>query len=637
MRSLWYASSGKHLMPLSMKNRFNVQKGDDKLRLYVLLALAALALTGCSLAGDVTPPPGGSSGGDSVAPRAVAPQVDVAPVSANSFPSAAPSIVQGATVYAEHCAACHGPTGRGDGDKSDELKAQLTEPIPDFSTPDRLRSRTPGELYQTVTAGRIDKLMPPFGDKLTDAERWSAIAFLYTLSAPAATLERGQAVFEGQCAQCHAAGSVAADAKATDFTDQAFMAGVSQAALIDALAAHQPPLEKPLTADEALAVSAYERAMSFSSEAVSAAETNVGAPAASQTGAVSGTVTQGTQGASLPADLNVVLRGYDNFNQAVMLTSTVAADGTFAFDAVPDASGRQYMLTLDYAGLSYGSDIFNFESGREVKGLAMTVYESTTDTSALRIERLHLAAAEAGSGGPLTFSELVLFGNQGDLTISPTDGIEVPLPQGATAVAVQGLVEGNDYTLAADGIRLLWPVRPGPSSAQISLTFQLPSGAAADFSQRVVYPLQALDVAIPEAMTLVGDGLQDRGTETLQNNVVHAYSGGDLAAGSTVAFRLTTTSAGAAPVSLPTIDPIWAAVAIAFVAIVAISIVWRRRRATVAPGAADDDDEDVDALLQTIADLDDAFAEGALDEPAYRARRATLKAQLVALAGSAPT
>ncbi len=625
-------------MPLPMKTRPHAQNGGDKRRPYALLpllALLSLALTACSLAGDVTPPPGAASGVDSVAPRAVAPQVDVAPVSANSFPSVAPSIVQGATVYAEHCAACHGPTGRGDGDKSDELKAQLTEPIPDFSTPDRLSSRTPGELYQTVTSGKLDRLMPPFGDKLTDAERWSAVAFLYTLSAPATTLERGQAVFEGQCAQCHAAGSVAVDAKATDFTDQAFMAATSQAALIDALAVHKPALEKALTTDEAQAVSAYERALSFSTEAVSAAETNVGAPAASQTGLVSGKVTQGTQGAALPAGLAVVLRGYDNFNQAVMLTSTVAADGTFAFDAVPEASGRQYMLTLDYAGLAYGSDIFNFEAGREVKGLAMTVYESTTDTSALRIERLHLAAAEAGAGGPLTFSELVLFGNQGDLTISPTDGIELPLPQGATAVAVQGLVEGNDYTLTADGIRLLWPVRPGPSSAQISFTFQLPAGAAVDYSQRVAYPVQALDVAVSEAMTLTGDGLQDRGTETLQSNTVHAYSGGDLTAGSTVAFKLTTT-AGAAPVALPTIDPIWAAVAIAFVAIVAVGVWWQRRRANAVVDVMDEE-EDVDALLQTIADLDDAFAEGALDEPAYRARRASLKAQLVALAGSAPT
>ena len=631
-------------MTLNILNRFQIRKGDDRRRPYAVLALFALTLTGCSLAGDVTPPPGGSSGGDSVAPRAVAPQADIAPVSANSFPSAAPSIVQGATVYAEHCAACHGPTGRGDGDKSDELKAQLTEPIPDFSTPDRLQARTPGELYQTVTAGRIDKLMPPFGNKLSDAERWSAVAFLYTLSAPTTTLESGKAVFDGQCAQCHAAGSVAADAKAADFTDQAFMSGTSQTALIDALAVHKPALEKALTHDEAVAVSAYERVLSFSTEAASAAETNIGAPVAGQLGSVSGTVSQGTHGASLPEELAVVLRGYDNFNQAVMLTSTVTSDGAFVFDAVPDASGRQYMLTLDYAGLSYGSDIFNFESGREVKGLAMTVYESTTDTSALRIERLHLAAAEAGAGGPVTFSELVLFGNLGDLTIAPIDGIEVPLPQGATAVAVQGLVEGNDYTRTEDGIRLLWPVRPGPSSAQISFTFQLPAGAAVDYSQRVAYPVQALDVAVAETMTVTGNGLQDRGTETLQNNVVHAYSGGDLAAGSTIAFKVTTTAgssaggaAGSAAVSLATIDPIWAAVAIAFVAVVAIGVVWRRRRAIAAPDAADDDEEDVDALLQTIADLDDAFADGALDEPVYHARRATLKAQLVALAGSSPT
>mgnify|MGYP001244625217 CR=1 FL=1 len=606
-------------------------------RIALGLVLSALWLAGCSLAGDVTPPPGLSAGVRQSAPMAGSVEAQPPVVNANSFPSAAPSIVQGATVFADHCAACHGVTGRGDGEKSAELLGLRGEPVPDFTTPERLDPRTPGELYQTVTQGNLEKFMPPFGESLTDAERWSAVAFLYTLSAPTAVVEQGQAVFDAQCAECHspegAASPPEGDPVPTDFLDQAYMAAQSQAGLIAALGVHEPPLETELGVDDQRAVNAYVRTLAFGTEATSAAVTSIGAPAATDVGRVGGRIAHGTQGAALPAGLEIVLRGYDDFSQALMMTTTVGSDGAFDFADVPAVSGRQFMLTTEHAGLSYSSDIFNFEAGLQVTGLALTIYDGTPDTSAVRIERLQVVVAGGEGSGPFTVSELVLFANLGDKTVTGAGGpvVEVPLPSGATAVAVQGLVEGSDYVRTPDGVGLLWPIRPGPSVAQLTLTFQLPAGSSLDFNQRMTYPVQALDLLVGETLSVTGDGLQDRGLETLQERTVHAYSGGEIAVGDSVSFSLSAPPGAALP-GLPAVDIGLLAAGVALLTAIGVGGYWRwRRRAGV---VARPQTDSLESLLQAIADLDDAYADGALQPQAYQRERAQLKAQLVALSGS---
>ncbi|HEX9012582.1 MAG TPA: c-type cytochrome, partial [Anaerolineaceae bacterium] len=62
-------------------------------------------LAGCSLAEDVTPPPGYQE--PTAAPQAVSAAV--------TLPQIAPDPANGASIFAEKCAPCHGSAGMGDG------------------------------------------------------------------------------------------------------------------------------------------------------------------------------------------------------------------------------------------------------------------------------------------------------------------------------------------------------------------------------------------------------------------------------------------------------------------------------------------------------------------------------------------
>ncbi|MFU8842787.1 MAG: c-type cytochrome [Bacteroidales bacterium] len=78
----------------------------------------------------------------------------------------------GKMLYAKHCKACHGSTGKGDGPKA----AQLDTPIIDFST-DAFHKQADGELYYKSFVGRDE--MPNFEKKvIEDEERWAIITYM---------------------------------------------------------------------------------------------------------------------------------------------------------------------------------------------------------------------------------------------------------------------------------------------------------------------------------------------------------------------------------------------------------------------------------------------------------------------------
>ena len=96
----------------------------------------------------------------------------------SAVPYQAASIADGRTIFATHCAACHGRTAEGDGPEAAGLRrrpANLTEP--------HVGQHTAGDILWWLTHGIPKSGMPGFGDRLSEAERWDVVNFLRALSA----------------------------------------------------------------------------------------------------------------------------------------------------------------------------------------------------------------------------------------------------------------------------------------------------------------------------------------------------------------------------------------------------------------------------------------------------------------------
>ena len=91
------------------------------------------------------------------------------------------SIARGAGLYAESCAVCHGPYGRGDGPTA----ASLPRVPADLTA--HSSSHLPGELFWWIAHGIPGTPMPGFAPRLGTAEIWDLVQFLRALSDAAAT------------------------------------------------------------------------------------------------------------------------------------------------------------------------------------------------------------------------------------------------------------------------------------------------------------------------------------------------------------------------------------------------------------------------------------------------------------------
>ena len=90
---------------------------------------------------------------------------------------AAVSVARGAELFGQHCIACHGAGGKGDGPAAARLPkppANLTEP--------HTALHTAGDLFWWLTHGRPAGGMPGFESQMSVEERWDMVNFLRAFS-----------------------------------------------------------------------------------------------------------------------------------------------------------------------------------------------------------------------------------------------------------------------------------------------------------------------------------------------------------------------------------------------------------------------------------------------------------------------
>ncbi len=95
----------------------------------------------------------------------------------NPIPSTDESIRRGKERYIEYCQRCHGLYGKGDGPDA------VGFPIfpKDLTDKERMSHHSDGDYFNCITYGmEKEELMPPFGENLTESERWDLVNYLKT-------------------------------------------------------------------------------------------------------------------------------------------------------------------------------------------------------------------------------------------------------------------------------------------------------------------------------------------------------------------------------------------------------------------------------------------------------------------------
>jgi len=106
---------------------------------------------------------------------------------------------RGKTLFSQRCAQCHGEQGKGDG----PLAEQLTNKPPDFTAPSYAAEMSPQDIFDIISNGRMDKMMPPWKNELSEEEIWDAAAYVWSLHLTADEIDQAGQLYEQKCSQCH--------------------------------------------------------------------------------------------------------------------------------------------------------------------------------------------------------------------------------------------------------------------------------------------------------------------------------------------------------------------------------------------------------------------------------------------------
>ena len=551
-------------------------------------------------------------GGEPEIVATVAPQ-DSRPVEATAPSAWRPSPSQGAQIFAEHCTECHGVGGDGLGEL---VEAGSVERPLDMTDRELVAPKSPLDWYQVITKGRLEKLMPPWQNALSDAERWDVTLYAYTLGYDEELLAAGERLWRERCAGCDLPAAIP-----PIFGDQEYGATLNR-----------EHFDGGLDAGEVAAVMAFARLKSL--EAGDAAAANQ-APL----GVIRGQVQHGTAGGSVPTGARIQLR-YGNQAAGYSLVETaIDAQQHFSLADIPLRRDFSYVLGAVYQGRLFSKALPEVSAAESPPAQTLTIYDLTTDPRVVEVAQIDLileAVAWEDWGLGLYVSQSVRFRNASDRLYTSgrafDDGREAVLllqfPQGARVLSGdQGgryvLIENLD-SLPNSVIDTL-PVAPG-ADHQIVLEYFLPYQREFDFQQDFSNRLDAeVTVTLSDNLNIESDIFLNEASKAAADGL-RVYAGQlNMDSEPQLAFRISgepfATGSAAHRVVTGDVLPLLVAGAAALAGGALVGLGWRRRR-------GDGNPSEIDRLVAELARLDADHDQGRINHDLYHQRRRELKAKL---------
>jgi hypothetical protein len=366
---------------------------------------------------------------------------------------------------------------------------------------------------------------------------------------------------------------------------------------------------------------------------------------AQENGTIEGSLTNGTAGASPPVDAEVVIHILTNRVKTGERRVRTDTAGQFRADGLTTGAETIYFPIVQYAGAAYFPERPVVLDGSAPVRTEITVFEGTPNSDAISFDRLNMMVVNV-TPTALTIMEMGAVTNGADRTFAADPQatgsartLRFVLPPGAIDVAPQAGLPADTLETTPDGFATTDPVRPG--RREIAFSYDLPyTSSSLDLARSFVFPVGTFTLYIPNDLgAVVPDAIVLPGLAELGGRQFRQYAVQLVNPGSTVRLRLTGLPA---PLFARPRDLGLAVVGVAGTALLAFlsfAIVRRRRvptlapevdqvSATAAPVAASAERLE---LVRAVAQLDDRFEAGDLDEALYRAERAEQKARILAL------
>jgi hypothetical protein len=348
-------------------------------------------------------------------------------------------------------------------------------------------------------------------------------------------------------------------------------------------------------------------------------------------GVISGRVQNGTAGGGPVSSLTVTLRHFAGMQLAEERQTQTGPDGSFRFDGLPTSPQDAYLVVVRYAGVDYVSGMVQLHQQPE-QTVDLTVYETTTDPSAVRIASRSLVIAGASPElRAVDIMDILIVENSGDRTyLGDRSGVvlRIPLPRGAQEISPQ---PGFDYgqPRLEDGVLLTTGLLP-PGSQTVVLSYTVPyEGTRATLSIGTAMPTGTLRVLVRDGTyRLSSRSLIDTGTVEVSGVTYRVLAVDAPVVGDMHVVQVSGLPRTGLLFDLPTGPIIALAVGLAGLvaaAVLTVIVLRRRRVGTETSRAA------IDERLQLAAELnrlDEARAAGELDETAYQEQRSAVLARL---------
>ncbi len=548
---------------------------------------------------------------------------------------------RGKTLFSQRCVQCHGEQGKGDGPLAEQIPGEL----PDFTAADYAVDKSPQEIFDTITNGRMDKMMPPWGDQLSEDERWDLASYVWSLHLPAGAMDEAVKLYEQDCSSCHGSSGAGVEAGVPDLNNPHWLSA-TDAQLVAAFTTDTHPDVGQLDENEQMLLASAVRRFSLGFDQTQVSVEGLGD--------VEVSVSNGSSGEHL-ANQPVRLIIFEQEQFVETREGETDDQGRAQFTGLPTAPTWAYVAETTYQGLTYHGEVGQFSPDSNMIEISVSVYDPGASKEAISIDRSHWLV-DISNPGFVDIGEVYAFLNTADhvYTGEAASGqeaprvLEIPLPDDAIHINVEGETLGERFIL--DGTTLIDTQPLPPGNTQIFLRYSLPvEKGRVTLSHPLLYPTKMLNLLAPDiGISIDAPDWQQGDPIPTQSGAFLNYSIFDLPAGAMPTATLngitediltSTTSdepqqvidRNAAPGVSGTPYLPWIVSGLGLIVLGGgVAIGWRKHRQTLA-AVPDLREEQKKALIQQMAALDDAFESGEITGDEYHKQRNTLKLQLIAL------